>query len=77
MSASRKRRSAPRLSAPSDRQIRAGVRSVAGLPRGLRRALALLLVVVCAGGRCALGCALTSGTSALPSMIYSIRLAPP
>lgn len=46
MSTSRKRRSAPRLSSPSDRQIRAGVRCVADLPRGLRRALALLLVAV-------------------------------
>ncbi|WP_237205694.1 HNH endonuclease family protein [Rothia nasimurium] len=46
MSASRKRPSAPRFSAPSDRQIRAGVRLVADLPRGLRRALALLLVMV-------------------------------
>lgn len=46
MSTSRKRRSAPRLSSPSDRQIRAGVRFVADLPRGLRRALALLLVAV-------------------------------
>ncbi|WP_237212130.1 HNH endonuclease family protein [Rothia nasimurium] len=46
MSASRKRPSAPRFSAPSDRQIRAGVRLVADLPRGLRRALALLFVMV-------------------------------
>ncbi|MBF0807258.1 HNH endonuclease [Rothia nasimurium] len=46
MSTSRKRPSAPRLSSPSDRQIRAGVRFVADLPRGLRRALALLLVAV-------------------------------
>ena len=46
MSTSRKRRSAPHLPSPSDRQIRAGVRFVADLPRGLRRALALLLVAV-------------------------------
>ncbi|MDY6050850.1 MAG: HNH endonuclease family protein [Rothia sp. (in: high G+C Gram-positive bacteria)] len=46
MSTSRKRPSAPRFSSPSDRQIRAGVRFVAGLPAGVQRALALLLVVV-------------------------------
>lgn len=46
MKRTRRRSSAPRLSAPTDRQIRQSIRYIAGLPPKIQRALALLAVLV-------------------------------